>query len=168
MDNQEVQNWSDSIDESNNTNIALNLPDDGELGSIIQDGIRLWRRVLVVSGNTGGRWAYWKNLNPNLPLTNFEVVADKIFNCDAYHFAGMLANPYSPVPGKQQPMWILAAPRITQAPIIEYRQIRKPRIRYERSNEIYDAETGTSTYLSRYGIKDDSDDANLSQDEKGE
>ena len=167
MDNQEVQNWSNTVDEADHTNIALNLPDEGELGSVIQDGIRLWRRVLVVSGNVGGRWAYWKNLVANKPLDNFEVIADKIFNCDAYHFAGMLANPYSPIPGKSQPVWILAHPRITSAPIINYRQMNKPRIRYERSNEIYDIETGKSVYLSRYGIKDDSDNV-PTKDEKGE
>lgn len=152
MDNQQLRQWEGVVDDAGV--IGSNLP-DGEIGSEHIDGPRKWKRVQVIGGAIGGRWAYWQvqhkdplhlaaeKVDPN---TAYEVIADRLFNGDAWHFAGMLAIPYNGVPAAA---WVLVEPRITEGP--------KPKLtvmepmsdgkRYERSKEVYDVATGESELL---------------------
>lgn len=50
----------------------------------VDSGGRKWRRVRVAFGASGGRWGYWAGKSGE------EVIADRIFNEGAGHFAGML------------------------------------------------------------------------------
>jgi hypothetical protein len=63
------------------------LIEDAPAGTLFRDGPYLWTRVRVLYGR--GRWGYWLN------QAESTICADTLFNSNAPHFAGFLANPYT-------------------------------------------------------------------------
>jgi hypothetical protein len=168
MENQDVRKWeavvdaADAVDSLMTTDLPTNAqPGDTYTGAAAEGGvgggIRSWRRVIVIAGSVGGRWAYWapwatidkcagQGVNPE-----FKVIADKIFNSDAHHFVGMLAVPYVNKALAVGGTWVLTSP-IAEPPRTIYVHERDgdgsaTRTRYEKSNEVYDVETGKSKRL---------------------
>ena len=162
MDHLQIRQWELAVDAAEQTPLTADLPEDATPGDIYKvtaaDGVvRTWRRVIVISGNVGGRWAYWASwmredeaTRRNVPGQGLHpsgsVVADKIFNGDAAHFVGMLATPYVAVPGVKPHAWVLIDPR-AEGPRTTWAEAKETRERYEKSKEIYDVETGRSTRL---------------------
>jgi hypothetical protein len=167
MENQDVRKWEAVVDtvDSPDSIMTTNLPTDAPVGATYTDasaggvggGLRTWQRVVVIAGSVGGRWAYWapwstpdkragQGINPE-----FKVIADKIFNSDAHHFVGMLAVPYVSKALAVDGTWVLTSP-IAEPPRTIYAHERDgdgsaTRTRYEKSNEVYDVETGKSKRL---------------------
>jgi hypothetical protein len=165
MENQDVRKWESVVDAADAVDslMTTNLPTDAKPGDtytgagVEGGGLRTWRRVIVVAGNVGGRWAYWapwatadkragQGVNPA-----FHVIADKIFNSDAHHFVGMLAVPYVNKALAAAGTWVLTSP-VAEPPRTIYAYEREGestsgRLRYEKSNEVYDVETGKSKRL---------------------
>jgi hypothetical protein len=147
MADDDIAQWSASVEAAEFQPLTADLPKEAPAGLIIEeDGEprRKWLRIEVVGGNTGGRWAYW--LGPKVPHPEYKAIADHIFNGAAAHFIGMLGVPYVHIPGSLTLAWVLVSPRMTgprTVPLID----EKPRERYERSREIFDVETQTTTKL---------------------
>src|SRR5262249_37384024 len=135
--------------------LTANLPRDYPVGGKFLDGNRLWQRIRIITGKTGGKWAYWvgashkaEKIHPN---ERFEVIADTIFNGDTWHFAGMLAVPY---PGKIAGVkdtlaWVLIEPRTKEfryatTELYKDSMLTLDGKRYEKSREVYDVETKES------------------------
>lgn len=162
MDQQKLRNWEHAVDIADQSPITSGLPEAVPVGTFYThtgvDGVeRKWLRVLIISGNVGGRWAYWahwKNPETNRdgigPHPKHCVIADKIFNGDVAHFVGMLGIPYvGKVPNVDSSAWVLVEPKV-QGPTTVHVQDHGLRIgeqRYERSKEVYDVETGESEQL---------------------
>lgn len=150
MDQQIVREWESALDTAELSPITARLPVEFEPGDRHQESatdgtVRKWIAVKIVSGNTGGRWAYWVTHVQN-PREDFRAIADKIFNGDAAHFVGMLGTPYVRVPGVESKAWVLVEPRAT-APVREWVREEKVGERYERSKDVYDVDTGKTTRL---------------------
>lgn len=157
MDQQEIKQWESALDAAELSPLTANLPKEPRVGDVFEDPadgvVRRWVYVKIMAGNVGGRWAYWNawfdeakrkgvGVNPR-----HEVVADKIFNGDAAHFAGMLAQPYvGRVQGVESTAWVLVSPRMA-GPTVEYARLPHDPVRYERSKEVYDVESGKTTKL---------------------
>jgi hypothetical protein len=165
MENQDVRKWesvvdaADAVDSLMTTNLpAVAKPGDTYTGAGVEGGgLRTWQRVVVIAGSVGGRWAYWapwstpdkragQGVNPA-----FHVIADKIFNSDAHHFVGMLAVPYVNKALAAGGTWVLTSP-IAEPPRTIYAyehegESASGRLRYEKSNEIYDVDTGKTKRL---------------------
>jgi len=157
VDAKRIDVWSDAVDRAEQFQLTLGLPDNLPAGTLYhqqatdQQAQRLWQRIDVVSGPAGGRWAYWQSWkddkgNPGIgPHPEFKAIADTLFNGDAVHFIGMLGIPYPRVPGTSSLQWVLIEPRMTGSNrgIME----EKPNERYEKSNEVFDLGTQTTTKL---------------------
>jgi hypothetical protein len=163
MDYPKIHEWELAQDAVDRSPLG-DLPEDPFAGQIHEgvgsDGVmRHWIAVAVLHGNPAGRWAYWA------PWTTAEkqsgigphpsnlAIADKIFNGDVHNFIGMLAVPYVPRRDTASVMWVLVDPK-PSGPKIEY--VVEPPLparheRYERSREVYDVETDTTTPVERYG-----------------
>lgn len=164
VDQQSLRTWEQTVDTAETQPLGANLPNlDGlppgvEYIEPINDLItRRWRLVTVNYGQTGGRWAYYlawtEDGKPaqSGPSPAYDVVVDKLFNGDAPHFAGMLADPWAGRPKHDKTvvkMWVLVEPKATPPPTI-YEVEEKPKERYEKSREIYDVETGQTTKIDR-------------------
>lgn len=166
MDMSRIRQWESAVDSAELSPITANLPADTQAGEMFEedgaDGVRrVWRRVVIVGGNVGSRWAYWapwqqedeatKRMRAGSgPHPEYKVVADKIFNGDAAHFAGMLGVPYQgKIPGVDSLAWVLVTPR-AEGPRVVHVQERdgeRGRERYERSKEVHDVETGETKVL---------------------
>lgn len=165
MDQKEIRTWESALDVAELSPITTNLPSDASVGAIFEetgsDGVRrLWRRVLIVAGNVGGRWAYWQSWEDKDSATgrtragigphpSHHVIADKIFNGDASHFVGMLGVPYAGrlgVGNVDSTAWVLVEPKM-QGPRVVHVREEKPKERYEKSKEVYDLETGLTERL---------------------
>ena|SRR5437667_3638713 len=115
--------------------------------------VQTWQRIEIVSGNTGGRWAYWaawkaKDGRPGIgPHPELKAIADKIFNGDAAHFIGMLDIPYVRLPGQIALSWVCLSPTRSYPPPPQIEFEPKPSIRYEKSKEVFDVDTQTSRKL---------------------
>src|SRR5262245_6161080 len=136
MDNQDLRQWEATVDADDANPLASSLPNPSTLGTVYYDTDhnRSWTRVLITGGKVGGRWAYWQDRNTST------VIADSIFNSGAHHFAGMLANPYTRNQSNTL-VWVLTHPIVSPPP----RPLTledKPKVRYEKSREVYDVETG--------------------------
>ncbi len=148
MDYSQINAWSNAVDQAEDTPITGNLPDIAPPGMVFDDTapdgtVRRWQRILIVGGALSGRWAYWKLWTDEGrpaygPHPQFHAIADTIFNGDVPHFIGMLGAPYARTPG---PAWVLISPKMTGTrPVLLPEE--KPRVRYEKSKEVFDVETG--------------------------
>lgn len=156
MDSNKVQEWSNVMDIAEQSPITSNLPKEAPAGILFEDksddGVyRKWLRVDIVGGNTGGRWAYWAPwFNEGRigvgPHPQYKALADGIFNGDAAHFIGMLGIPYVKTPGVSTLMWVMIEPRSVGGRIPTVVD-EKPSMRYEKSREVFDVETQTTTKL---------------------
>ena len=110
------------------------------IGTVFETEGRRWLLVHVAFGVSGARWAYWKDQSLNW------IIADKIFNADATHFAGMLAAPFGGgLPGRA---WIMIEPKIREIPPEPITvEPQAPEARYERSKEVFDVATGQTEIL---------------------
>lgn len=158
MDANHVREWEKSVESAEINPLTANLPITAAPGQVFReessDGIwREWLRVEVVAGNAGARWAYWsawKEKTDRLgigPNPESKVIADAIFNGDASHFCGMLATPFpGKIAGGPNLAWVMTSPRITPPrPGLVY--LEETKERYEKSREVYDVQTHTSTKL---------------------
>ena len=152
MDIQELRNWEQAVDQSEQQFMTSRLPANAQLGTAIQDEMLVWQRVRIISGSVGARWLYWAK--PGVK-DNYDVIADKIFNGDVNHFVGMLATPYAPQPGVHPEAWALISPRY-KPPAPTYVREVKPKIRYERSDEIMNLDTGEIEHVHKLP-KDDAE-----------
>jgi hypothetical protein len=151
---EDIERWSSTLDHADETPLP-ELPSDAEPGVLweepVEGGRRLWRRVEIVSGITGGRWAYWKQTadsiqRSTIPHPEGKAIADRIFNGDAPHFIGMLAIPYTHIPYQTVLAWVLVDPKLVPPrPIWVIEE--KLKTRYEKSKTVFDAETQESTEL---------------------
>ena len=164
MEYQKVHEWELALDTAEQSPFG-DLPASPSSGQAYSgvgtDGMqRRWVAVQILSGNAGARWAYWAPwFDPGGragqgPNPAFFAIADKIFNGDAPHFIGMLAEPY--VRGKDPMAWVLTDPKPVGPRIVYEVELPKParHERYERSREVYDVETGESRML---GVADGKD-----------
>ncbi len=142
MEYEKVNQWEQAVDAAEANPLTANLPGEAppgmEWSELSQDGLtRQWVRVTVVTGRAGGRWAYWAKKE------DFTVVVDTLFNGDAHHFVGMLAIPFTPFSTHH---WVLVSPKVVPPPTPRP-ELDKPTTRYERSKEVYNVDTGETTFL---------------------
>jgi hypothetical protein len=144
------------LDEAEQKSMIADLPVDQEPGVTFIETVgeirRVWLRVLIIAGSTGGRWAYWASWKDPQGRSGVGAhpqrlgIADKIFNGDAAHFIGMLGVPHQNIPGTPIASWVLVEPK-AKPPVIRTEFEEKPKIRYEKSKDVYDVNTQTSTEL---------------------
>ena len=98
----DVHQWEQTVDIADTGNVlTANLSDVGTPGDVFTDlhaadgVVRSWVRVQIISGSVGARWAYWDKAASSGEAVQYRVVADKIFNSNATHFAGLLHVPYA-------------------------------------------------------------------------
>lgn len=166
MDYNQVHQWEQSLDAADSSPITANLPVDAHVGDEFVDEhasdgvVRRWLRVAIVGGSVGARWAYWAAWQEEDKDTGkmragqgshpeFKVVVDRIFNGDASHFVGMLGVTYAgKVTGVESTAWVLTSPK-QAGPVTVYARDgeRRGEVRYEKSKEVHDVETGETTLL---------------------
>src|SRR5215471_3937541 len=122
MDKDEINEWTVAHNLVNDENaIQAELPTSYPIGGRHLVDNKIYQRVRVISGPAGSRWAYWVGASHRAekvhPNARYEVIADTIFNGDAWHFAGMLIVPYAGKVSGESEAWILVEPRVKEVPI---------------------------------------------------
>lgn len=90
----DISQWNQTLDEIEDQLQDRLIPDIPPLAigeSFIDPSRRLWQRLPIAYGKTGGRWCYWRRL---LGEPDSSIVVDSLFNPWSSHFAGMLLIPY--------------------------------------------------------------------------
>lgn len=143
MEVTKLREWESAVDQADANRLTQNLPEGVPVGFVQAETgpdniFRKWVYCEVSGGNPGSRWAYWSN------KAECRIIVDRIFNGDASHFAGMLAHPYAGTFHTTK-VWVMLEPRAERIP--ETREAERSDQRYERSREIFDVETQSTTKL---------------------
>jgi len=167
MDKDNLNAWQQAVDSAEDTRdpygiIPPELPADTRVGQEYYyfpagGQKRKYIKVCVVAGAAGSRWAYWRTASKLAervqPNPQYEVIVDRIFNGDQWHFAGMLVREFEGMAGRSGvEAWILAEPKMREIP---HELQQKPQEqymtrdgkRYEKSSEVYDVTTKESKLL---------------------
>lgn len=88
-----IEKWSntlDKIEDEMQDHVELEIPDLMVDATWTDAEGRVWRKVKINYGKTGGRWGYWRYSDkPELG-----IIVDSIFNGWSERFAGMLRVPF--------------------------------------------------------------------------